>query len=108
MAQRSLNQNNFYHMIVSQAYKEVTKQHLTILSLDRFRDELKKLDINYPRYNVDDHGVFYAGKPMSSTKIDTQQMMNHTEFIIDLMSAYNISLKYVEDEWERTMKLAHK
>lgn len=94
MPTRNNSQNNLYHLIIAQAHKEALKMHTTLENKDHMRKGLKDIDLNYPKED---------GKSISSAKLTTKQMKDHTEFIIDLMTIYGIELQFVKDDFERTI-----
>lgn len=65
------------------------------ISKESMRELLKHLDFDYPR---DDNGC-----PLSYTKLDSKQMMNHIMWIEMTASNSNVTFGYIEKEWERIM-----
>jgi len=96
--QRTLNQNRFYYSIIKDVHQQALAEHLTVEDSEFLRDGLKKNDPDYPR--VDD-------KPISSAKLDTKQMVDHIEFIIEYLGQFGICPQFVTDEWERLKARAY-
>ena len=56
---------------------------------------LKMLDLNYPRSN---------GEVISIKDIESKELCEHIEFIFKTLAENSITLKVIEDEWERLLK----
>ena len=90
--QRTTQQNKLYHELCGQLYKEKqitvwdgrlgyrnpVRFHPCVFSYDEFRIWMAELNLDYPRDE--------EGKPISSTKLDVEQMNSHIMFLEVLCS----------------------
>ena len=103
--QRTLNQNSFYHSIIADIHKQAMALHITVENKEYLRNGLKENDDSYPTEYIP---AYCKDKPMSSARLSTKQMVSHIEFIIEFMGRFGITPNFVELDYERMMKLAHK
>lgn len=61
--------------------------------LDALKQLLKAVNLDYPRDN--------KGKPVSTTKITTKQLMQHIESVIKMVAESGYELDFVREEYER-------
>jgi len=91
MSQRTGQQNKLYHELCGQLHKQKTISvwdgrflvnpitfPTSLFSYDEFRVWIAELDLEYPRDE--------EGKPVSSTKLDIEQMNSHINFLEVLMA----------------------
>jgi hypothetical protein len=92
----------FYFALVTDAHIQVLKKTDTkmVLTFKKFRELLKYLDSNYPRYLSNNELV-------SLRDIRNKDLVTHIEFIIKWCANYGIELQYVSDEWDRLLQSAH-
>ena len=103
--QRTLNQNNFYYMVIADVHKQALEKHVTVENSEYLRNGLKEIDENYPKYGALAKPAL-INKPISSAKLTTKQMVNHIEFIIMFLGQFDICPKFVVDDWARLKKQA--
>ena len=66
------------------------------LTYNSVKQLLKHLDLNYPRE---------GNKVKSITKLTTQEMSEHLEFITLLLGENGITQKHIEEEFKRLMEV---
>ena len=102
----SNNFNRFYHGVVLKqvgGLKEIKTDIEYLgrkfifspkrLNMDSLKQLLKAINLQYPR---DSKGI-----PVSTRKIDSVELMQHIEYIIELCGNNGDILPFVADEWER-------
>ena len=70
------------------------------MSFERFKEALKYLNDNYPRYTD-------TGNLVSTKDISDRDLSDHVEFIIAWAGEYGITPQIIEDEWEALKQEAH-
>lgn len=96
--------NRFYHKCIISEIKLIDKPisfynrfkvRFSALSIKSIKTMLKMLDLNYPRSN---------GEVISIKDIESKELCEHIEFIFKTLAENSITLKVIEDEWERLLK----
>ena len=96
--------NRFYHRAIITEIKRINtpisfynrfKIRFSGLSIKSVKMMLKMLDLNYPRSN---------GEVISIKDIESKELCEHIEFIFKTLAENSITLKVIEDEWERLLK----
>ena len=96
--------NRFYHRAIITEIKRINtpisfynrfKVRFSALSVKSIKTMLKMLDLNYPRSN---------GEVISIKDIESKELCEHIEFIFKTLAENSITLKVIEDEWERLLK----
>lgn len=96
--------NRFYHRAIITEIKRINtpisfynrfKVRFSALSIKSIKTMLKMLDLNYPRSN---------GEVISIKDIESKELCEHIEFIFKTLAENSITLKVIEDEWERLLK----
>ena len=96
--------NRFYHRAIITEIKRINtpisfynrfKIRFSGLSVKSIKTMLKMLDLNYPRSN---------GEVISIKDIESKELCEHIEFIFKTLAENSITLKVIEDEWERLLK----
>lgn len=96
--------NRFYHRAIITEIKRINtpisfynrfKIRFSGLSIKSIKTMLKMLDLNYPRSN---------GEVISIKDIESKELCEHIEFIFKTLAENSITLKVIEDEWERLLK----
>ena len=70
-----------------------------IMSFEKFRENLKIIDENYPSYD--------NGLKVSLRDIRSGDLIIHTDFLIQWCGSYNITPEIISEEWQRVLKDAH-
>ncbi len=87
--------NRLYHSIIGDFHTKARAQHMTVLRFETFKDELKKINPDYPRQD---------DKPISTTKCDNKQICQHIEFITAFAGEFGFTLAYSDREWDRLLQ----
>ena len=100
MLRISHNFNRFYHALLHDIYIQMQRQNRIIMSFERFKEALKYLNANYPRYTD-------TGNLVSTKDISDRDLSDHVEFIIAWAGEYGITPQIIEDEWEALKQEAY-
>ena len=97
--------NRFYHRAIITEIKRINtpisfynrfKIRFSGLSIKSVKMMLKMLDLNYPRNSMQE--------VISIKDIENKELCEHIEFIFKTLAENSITLKVVEDEWQRLLK----
>ena len=97
--------NRFYHRAIITEIKRINtpisfynrfKIRFSALSIKSIKTMLKMLDLNYPRNSMQE--------VISIKDIESKELCEHIEFIFKTLAENSITLKVIEDEWERLLK----
>ncbi len=69
------------------------------MTVDTFRDTLKYLDENYPKWQ--------DGTAQSYRFLSNKQFLAHIEWLVAWSGEHGITPKFAQDEWDRLLEIAH-
>ena len=94
------NFRKLYFSMLTDIYRQMTADKRIIMSFDKFRDNIKIIDENYPYYD----GTI---EKISLRDIRSKDLVLHVEFIVMWCGNYGITPTIIAEEWERMLQEAH-
>jgi len=93
--------NKLYHgAFLNDLFIQMLSEHRLAMSFDKFKQELKRINDDYPCYNGTQDKV-------STRDIRSKDLIQHIEFIRLYASEYGFTLSIDDEAYRRMMELAH-
>ena len=96
----SKNFQGLYFSMLTDIYRQMSAGKRIIMSFEKFRDNIKIIDENYPCYD----GTI---EKISLRDIRSEDLVEHLDFIVMWCGNYGITPSIIDEEFNRLMQQAH-